>query len=136
MSSAASRMSVEPRGRVLVVDDEPLVAKAVRRVLAPHHEVVLAGDADAAAAALRDGDFDLVLCDVAMPGRSGVELHRDLATARPALAARFVFLTGGVASEEVSRYLEACGAAQVTKPFEPAALRALAAERVASPRAG
>ena len=52
------------RTRVLVVDDEPLVASAARRLLARTHEVQVAHSGHAALALLEDGPFDAVLCDI------------------------------------------------------------------------
>lgn len=68
-----------PRGVVLVVEDEPLVAEVVRLLLeAQGHEVAHAADGAEGLAAWRAGRgrFDLVLSDVVMPRMGGVELLR------------------------------------------------------------
>lgn len=65
--------------RVLVVDDEPLARRRLHALLCRRPEVsriVEAGDGDAALAALRHGDLDLVFLDVQMPGRDGVAVAR------------------------------------------------------------
>ena len=118
------------RGRVLVVDDEPLVRKAVDRVLSSRHGVTLAASAPEALALLDAGErFDVVLCDLMMPGMSGMELHRAVVAKHPDVANRFVFLTGGAFTPEAQSYLEGTGAARVSKPFDAQDLRALVAGR-------
>ncbi len=66
------------RGRILIVDDEPLVANVIRRVLAKEHDVVTAIVAREALAMCAAGEkFDLILCDLMMPVMTGMELYHD-----------------------------------------------------------
>ena len=118
--------------RVLVVDDEPLVASAARRLLARAHEVHVAHDGRSALAMLQTGRFDAVLCDLMMPQMTGIELHARLRLSRPELAARMVFLTGGVFDGEAERFLQEHARWSMGKPFDPRALLDLVAERIAS----
>jgi DNA-binding NtrC family response regulator len=62
------------RPRVLVVDDDQLQRELVRDILAEQVEVLTCADADAALRVLRAGPVDLILSDLLMPGRSGLEL--------------------------------------------------------------
>ena len=62
------------RARVLVVDDDQFQRELVRDILAERAEVELCADADAALRALRAGPVDLILSDLRMPGRSGLDL--------------------------------------------------------------
>ena len=60
---------------ILVVDDEPVVTHAATKVLSGEgFSVDRAGDADTAARRIRDNDYSLVLCDLMLPGTSGLEL--------------------------------------------------------------
>src|SRR5262249_2794552 len=120
------------RTRVLVVDDEPLVASAARRLLARAHEVQVAHNGHTALALLETGPFDAVLCDIMMPHMTGLELHSVLSTTRPPRAGRVVFLTGGVFARPAERFPEANARWCMGKPFDPGALLALVAERIAS----
>ncbi len=120
------------RTRVLVVDDEPLVASAARRLLSRAHEVQVAHSGPAALALLDDGRFDAVLCDIMMPQMTGLELHARLSATQPEVAARMVFLTSGVFDARAERFLEEHARWCMGKPFEPGALLALVAERIAT----
>ena len=74
--------------RVLVVDDHPIIRDGLIRVLRRADGVYVegeAGNAEEALALVRRTDFDLVVLDVSLPGRSGLDLLRDLRRLRPAL---------------------------------------------------
>src|SRR5262249_41074337 len=72
----------EPRSasaRVLVVDDESEIAAALKRFLDGEHDVTAVTSADQALRLLLGGArFDVILCDVLMPGMSGIDLYRQL----------------------------------------------------------
>ena len=120
------------RTRVLVVDDEPLVASAARRLLARAHDVQVAHCGRTALAMLDAGTFDAVLCDIMMPHMTGLELHARLTATRPEVAGRMVFLTGGVFDGRAEQFLRDNARWCMGKPFDPGALLALVAERIAS----
>src|SRR5258708_14449281 len=66
-------------GRVLVVDDQRTVAEMTAGLLRNlGHKVQIALDGEAALDEVRGGRFDLVLCDIMMPGMDGYELCRRL----------------------------------------------------------
>ncbi|HEX8436593.1 response regulator, partial [Archangium sp.] len=114
------------RGRLLVVDDEPLIGMAIRRMLQREHEVVTLTSAREAQARLLGGErFDIILCDVMMPEMSGVELHQGLARHVPEMAERIVFLTGGAFTPDARAFLSHVGNRQVEKPFSSEKLREL-----------
>ncbi len=113
-----------PRGRILVVDDEALVGRAVARILGAEHEVAAVTSGEAALSQLRDGPgFDLVLCDLMMPGLSGMDLFERVRQADPGAAARFVFLTGGTFTDRAREFLERVPNPRLEKPFDPDGLR-------------
>src|SRR5919106_458212 len=63
--------------RVLVVDDEEALRRLLGRMLASGgHDCELVGTAEDALDALRSGEFDVVLCDVHLPGASGLDVVR------------------------------------------------------------
>ncbi len=114
------------RGRVLVVDDEPSVAAAIRRVLASQHDVVVRGSAEEALDAIGRGErFDAILCDLMMPRMTGMELHETLAQVAPEQAARMVVLTGGAFTDRAREFLDRVPLPRCEKPFDAGGLRAL-----------
>lgn len=79
--------------RVLVVDDEPLAAERLERMLSRIAGVELAGTAnDGESAVAMAGSLkpDLLLLDIAMPGMDGIDVARALASARPSPLVVFV----------------------------------------------
>jgi two-component system invasion response regulator UvrY len=74
--------------RILIVDDHPIVRDGLKQILADTEDMVVggeAGSADEALALVRDSDWDLVVLDITLPGRTGIDLLRDLRRERPAL---------------------------------------------------
>ena len=74
--------------KILIVDDHPIVRDGLKQILADTEDIVVggeAGSADEALALVRDADWDLVVLDITLPGRTGIDLLRDLRRERPAL---------------------------------------------------
>ena len=138
---AATDVSVEwaarRRPRVLVIDDEPLVASAIERALLSEWDVQsLTRSATLAERLARGERYDVVLCDLSLPEEDGVTLHRTLVRLDPGLAQRTGFLTGGTIPAAARAYCEATAIPCLEKPFEVLKLRALVAslhERRPSP---
>ncbi len=107
-----------PRRRVLAVDDEALLLKAFRRMLGETHEVTTAlGGLEALHELERDAKYDVILCDLQMPELSGMGVYEAVQRRWPALADRFVFVTGGAFSPDAKRFLEESVIAVIQKPF-------------------
>ncbi len=125
------------RGRVLVVDDEAAVARTLKMLLQNEHDLEVA-ESGAEALQLLELPatlaYDAVLCDLMMPGMTGMELFEVLQRERPQLAARVVFMTGGVSMLRVAEFLEGVPNAKFEKPFDIAELRRTLHELVASAR--
>ncbi|GEJ58153.1 PAS domain-containing hybrid sensor histidine kinase/response regulator [Anaeromyxobacter diazotrophicus] len=124
LEPAAGAEPAASRARILVVDDEPMVARAVARILAMHDVTVL-NSAPAALEQLQQAAYDVVLCDLMMPDMSGMELHERLGPASATPSDRLVFITGGAFTPQARDFLARVPNPRVEKPFEPAALRAL-----------
>jgi PAS domain S-box-containing protein len=125
--------AIDVRGRLLVVDDEPAIRAAMKRLLGRAHEVVTAASgAEARSILEQDTSFDVILCDLMMPDMTGMELHAWLTVRDPNLAAKIVFVTGGAFTPRSSEYVARSGNARIEKPFDAAALRTLVAEFVAA----
>jgi len=113
--------------RVLVVDDEPLVGRAVRRVLADRSEVVAVTAAREALQLLADAAerFDVIFCDLMMPDMTGPEFRTALDAMRPELTRCLIFITGGAYTPEMEQFLAESGSRQLLKPFDVSVLRSV-----------
>jgi CheY-like chemotaxis protein len=124
-AEAAAKPSIT-RGRILVVDDEPVMGAVLRRIFGRAHDVTVVDHAKAALAAIDGGaQFDVVLCDVVMPDLSGPQLYEAVRQRHPCLLDRFVFITGGALHEKSSRFLASISNPVLSKPFELHAVREL-----------
>jgi CheY-like chemotaxis protein len=107
------------RLRLLLVDDDARLLQAYRRWLSRRYDVETAPGAEAALAALeRSPSFDAVLCDVMMPGVSGVELYASIVERWPAVASRVVYVTGGAFGGDTLDAVERSGRPVLYKPFD------------------
>jgi PAS domain S-box-containing protein len=129
---ASTAASAPRRGRILVVDDDDMSATVVWRALSSEHDVARTDDADSALARIVQGDhFDVIICDLMMPVKTGVEFFADLSAQAPAAAERVIFLTGGAFTVKARQFLDQVSNARLEKPFEVQALRALVNEHLA-----
>ncbi len=125
-----------PRARVLVVDDEPYVGKTMRRILGGSHDVEVVSSAQAALERLAQPPApDVILCDLMMPGMTGMDLHAALLARDPAAAGRMVFVTGGALHEASRRFIAAVANPVLEKPFATDLLRGVVAETLRLGRA-
>jgi PAS domain S-box-containing protein len=106
-----------PRARVLLVEDEPALARALAGEIGRFHDVVVAPSAEDALARTAEARFDVILCDLRMPGMGGEALYARLAAERPDQAEAFVFMTGVGFGAEVERFLADSGRPVLEKPF-------------------
>jgi signal transduction histidine kinase len=134
VAASAPKVAAKPdrKLRVLVVDDEERIVSLVRDLLDTHDVIGETSSVRALDVLLAGEDFDVVLCDLMMPELSGMELHEKVAAARPELARRFVFVSGGAYTER-GRSAFSSAAIRLMKPFSESALNAaLAAASKAS----
>jgi len=116
---------VEPRARILAVDDEEMVGNALRRIFTGHDfEFVRSGKAalEQIGAGAR---YDVILLDLTMPQMSGMRLYTELMRIDPAQAARVIFITGGVLTAAAQRFLDEVPNLRLHKPFDAGELRAV-----------
>jgi DNA-binding response OmpR family regulator len=114
-----------PSARILVVDDDALVRDMVAASLTrAGYRVVLASDGAAAIDRLSRETPDLILTDLFMPNRDGIELLRSGRLSRA--GAPVIAMSGGYAGLDMLGASEALGAAaSIAKPFMPRELLAL-----------
>src|SRR5439155_5164884 len=118
---AATHISVAPsqRARVLAVDDEEPICRAIKRSLTRYHEVLATTKPREAIARIREGErFDVILCDLMMPEMTGMGLYSEVASVAPTQAPRIVFLTGGAFTPRAVEFLQSVPNARIEKPFQ------------------
>ena len=109
---------VMPPRRILVVDDEPALRELLAEALAERAQVVTAPSGVEARELIEHDDrLDLVLCDLMMPGMDGLSLYAWVAEHRPALARRFVFMSGAAYTPEARAFLRKVHNERIDKPF-------------------
>jgi two-component system cell cycle sensor histidine kinase/response regulator CckA len=108
-----------PLRRVLVVEDEAAVAMGLRLLLEQEYQVDVVSSGQQALELILGGTrYDAVLCDLMMPGMSGIDLFRALAGSAPGLEQKLVFMTGGAFTVEAEQFLEEIENPRVEKPFD------------------
>src|SRR5580704_10322655 len=104
-TSSQSGMCIRRPGRVLVVDDDRLLADALQRDLSDENEVVIESEAAKALAQLERGEFyDVLLCELMMPAMDGIDLHRRLCASHRDVADRIVFMTGEATTARIDAF--------------------------------
>ena len=104
--------------RVLVVEDEPTVARLIADVLEDEGLRVdtLLDGREALDRAARE-PYQLVICDMKMPGLDGQNFFQSLARTRSSLQDRFLFVTGDVIAQQTHEFLKRNRLPHVAKPF-------------------
>ena len=118
-----------PLTRVLIVDDEPQIVKALSIALRAH-DVTSCTSGTEALELLMSSSFDVVFCDLMMPDTSGMEIYERLRQAHPDRAESMVFMTGGAYTEEARIFLKDTPNENIEKPFDAKRVRDIVAERV------
>jgi two-component system KDP operon response regulator KdpE len=104
-----------PSGRVLVVDDDPQILRAVRTTLHAHgFDVLSAGNGETALDVLTDAEVDLVILDLGLPGIEGHEVIRRV---RGWSDVPIIVLSVRESQDDKVEAFEAGADDYVTKPF-------------------
>ena len=108
----------EDKGRLLVIDDNPLLARLLEKDLQEAgYDVAVAATGKEALEILRLGPVDLVLLDVELPDVSGLELCRRIKEDPRTAAIPVLFVTGRTAKEDIIAGFDAGGQDYITKPY-------------------
>lgn len=127
--SDAPKPSRGQRGRVLVVDDDVAVRRALIRMLGETHDLVTVSSGAEAIDTILSGErYDVILCDLMMPRVTGDRCYERILEIDPEQARKFVFMSGGAFTPSARAFLEKVQTPLVEKPFETARLRAVLEE--------
>jgi DNA-binding response OmpR family regulator len=108
--------------RILIVEDDDIVADAIARGLSADYSVLRVGSAEAARVALESEEFALAVVDVGLPGADGLTLVRRLRNAGVAIPT--LMLTARCTLADKVKALDTGADDFLSKPFEPAELAA------------
>lgn len=135
--TAKASDGVRREGRILVVDDDPLVGTTLRRVLEREHEVTVVESGREALTLIGAGErYDVILCDVMMPQMTGIELYAEVGRSAPDQQARMIFVTGGTFTPKARSFFDKAPNALIEKPFNLRNLRAVVREQLQLIRSG
>jgi PAS domain S-box-containing protein len=118
------------RGRVLIVDDEPAVGRALRRILREHDVELLTSGRQALEKLSVDSSFHVILCDVMMPDFAGRDLYEAIQQGGSGMERRFVFVSGGAFTPGAREFLARVPNTTLEKPFDEAAVKRVVRELV------
>ena len=126
MGSGVFELNQPRRGCVLLIDDEAFIVAALRRLLGSEHDVTaVMCVADAIALIEAGHQYDVILCDLRMPGMSGIDFYEKLRTLAPEVMDRIVFCTGATFSTDTRQFFERVPNQLLEKPFDPGAVRSI-----------
>ena len=104
--------------RVLVLEDEPTVGGLIADVLRDEGmRVDVLRDGESALDRAEHEEYDLVICDLKMPGMDGQKFFQSLGMRRNPLQGRVLFVTGDLVTPRTQEFLERHGLPYVAKPF-------------------
>jgi signal transduction histidine kinase len=115
----AGRSLALAKGDILIIDDESVVCTSLQRLLSQEGNVVAVTAAREALRHVKAGmRFDVIVCDVHMPGMDAPALYEALWKIDPGQAERMVFMTGGAFTARAREFLERVPNARLSKPFD------------------
>lgn len=112
------------QGKVLVVDDEPMITTLISAVLSDEgYEILTSNSPEEGLEMISSGHPDLLLLDIGMPRIDGYEFCRRLEEQGELDKLTVVFLSGKSAEEDAGRSFEAGAATYIRKPFANSSLK-------------
>jgi DNA-binding response OmpR family regulator len=102
---------------ILLLDDDTELADTLKELLESRNFVVTtANDGVAGLREVMQMDFDVIICDMLMPGMPGDMFYLAAKTVKPAMADRFLFITGHRGNPKVDDFLQSIEAQVIFKP--------------------
>ena len=115
----------DSRPTILIVDDDTEIINYMRLLFSHDYRLITCLDADTALEEMRAEEPNIVLSDVAMPGKDGYQLCQEIKQDIQLSHIPVILVTAKVTAENQVEGLNVGADAYVTKPFEPAVLSAL-----------
>ena len=130
LSAGTPRAMPTLHGRVLFIDDEPLIRNIAAPALEPFEVVTAASGREAISILERGVAFAASVCDLQLPDVGGADVYDWIAANRAELAPRLVFITGGAFTDRGRELLERSQRPCIMKPFELEQLKAAVARLI------
>lgn len=110
--------AIQARARILLVDDDPLIAELVVDMLGLEgYEVDTASNGIEALEKLQNRRYDLIVTDLHMPKLDGSGFYRELVLRQAHPSKKIIFLTGTTGGSEEQRFIAESGLPVLMKPF-------------------
>ncbi|NNE17608.1 MAG: hybrid sensor histidine kinase/response regulator, partial [Myxococcales bacterium] len=116
-SMSAVRRATRGKLSLLVVDDEPVIARLIQKALVKH-DVTTASDGREAVALMGQHAYDVILCDLIMPEMTGMDVYRAALQRTTPVHDRIVFMTGGAFTQRARDFLQSVPNLRIEKPFD------------------
>ena len=125
LASSIAQHTEDDRPTILIVDDDTEIINYMRLLFSQDYRLITCLDADTALEEMRAEEPNLVLSDVAMPGKDGYELCQEIKQDIQLCHIPVILVTAKITAENQVEGLNVGADAYVTKPFDPAVLSAL-----------
>jgi len=117
ISDSLRVLPAEDVPRVLVIDDDKLVLRGLQRMLSHPYSVDSAANGKEALEKIRTTHYDVIVCDIMMPGLSGVGVYEQLEAIQSEARNRIIFISAGPFTEKSHDFAEATSQPVLTKPI-------------------
>jgi DNA-binding response OmpR family regulator len=108
----------EPKGKVLLLEDDPQFKEIMNEFLASHgFKVIAVQNGVEGVHEVLASDFEVILCDMMMPTLPGDMFFRAVERMRPHLCNRFIFMTGHRGNAKVADFIRTVNGTMLSKPF-------------------
>lgn len=115
-----------PRKKVLIIEDEPVIARLYRKILSEYEfDIDITENGLTARQLAEKTEYDIYISEIRVPGLSGLEFYQYLLQKRPGSANRMIFTTADVISQDLKEFTLNTHAPLLIKPFTPDELRKL-----------
>jgi len=107
------------QSKILVVDDDPLVNQFLVEVLTNEgHNVDVITNGNEATQQIINGSYDVILMDVKLPGKNGIDIYEQLLDNADPSATKVIFITGDIMNHDAEVYVKSAGIPYITKPID------------------
>jgi two-component system NtrC family sensor kinase len=112
-------MALDLRKRVLLLDDDPLVAAALARGLGPEFETTVMTDGLAVIERLLEGErYDGIVAGMRLGWLTGIDVYHVVRSLDPEQARRMIFITGALVDQECVDFAQVTGRLVLEKPVD------------------